>query len=243
MDTQPLPEDQKRSVLRHLDELDRVGIDLASFDKALAQRALTDERAARLMTVGGINATVAISLLAAIGDIARFSSSEKLVSYFGLNPSVRESGDRLAYYGRITKQGRAHARTMLVEAAWAAVAGPGPLRAFFIQIKDKRGKQVAAVATARKLAVLVWHLLSKEQDYMWARPALVAWKRRNLELQAGHPSRRGGNKPGPAAEYSLRSVRDREREWLGMAEDKYRDFVTGWQDQPAPARKGKRRIH
>lgn len=233
----PLPEDQRRGIERHLRELDRIADEVATMDRGLARRALDDPRAERLMTVGGINAVVAVGLLAAVGDVGRFSSSEKLVSYFGLNPSVRQSGNRPAYHGRISKQGRAHARAMLVEAAWAVAAGPGPLRAFFVRIRQRRGDQVAAVATARKLAVLAWHLLSKEQDYAWARPALVAWKRRKLELQAGEPSRRGGNKPGPASEYSLREVRDREREWLGMAEDEYRRFVSAWQAQPAPERK------
>src|SRR4051812_49851549 len=80
---QPLPEDQRRTVARHLDELDRLSADLATFDATLARRALTDPRAERLMTIGGVNAVVAISILAAIGDIGRFSSSEKLVSYLG----------------------------------------------------------------------------------------------------------------------------------------------------------------
>jgi transposase len=234
--TQPLPEDQGRTVTRHLDLFDRLAADLATFDAALARRALADPRAERLMTVGGVNAVVAVSLLAAIGDVSRFSSPEKLVSYVGLNPSVRQSGDRPAIHGRITKQGRAHARAMLVEAAWAIAAGPGPLRAFFVRIKERRGQQVAAVATARKLAVLAWHLLTKDEDYSWARPALVAWKRRKLELQAGQPSRRGGNKSGPASEYSLRAVRDRERQWLSMAEDEYRRFASAWQEQPPPGR-------
>src|SRR3712207_9219986 len=86
---------------------------------------------------------------------------------------------------------------MLVEAAWSAASGPGPLRAFFLRVKDRRGHQVAAVATARKLAVLVWHLLSRGEDYAFARPALVAWKLRGLELVAGVAARPGGNGPGP----------------------------------------------
>ena len=70
---------------------------------------------------------VALAIVAAIGDAGRFETAEKLVSYLGLNPSVRQSGSRPAHHGRITRQGRGHARGMLVEAAWA----PGPLRAFF----------------------------------------------------------------------------------------------------------------
>ncbi|MDX8507300.1 transposase [Mesorhizobium captivum] len=76
------------------------------------------------------------------------------MSYFGLNPRVRQSGaNPLAQYGRISKHGRSHARAMLVEAAWAAA--PGRFRAFFLRIRNKCGHQVAAVALARKLAVFL----------------------------------------------------------------------------------------
>ena len=71
----------------------------------------------------------------------------------GLNPSVHQSGEGRPRHGRITKQGRTHARTMLVEAAWQAVRGPGPLRAFYQRIARRRGNHIAAVAVARKLAV------------------------------------------------------------------------------------------
>src|SRR6188472_2121962 len=108
--------------------------------------------------------------------IRRFTSPQKLVSYVGLNPRVRQSGLGLAQHGRISKIGRSHARALLVEAAWAAAKAPGPLHAYFLRIRARRGHQIAAVATARKMAVLVWHLLAKETDYLWARPALVAHK-------------------------------------------------------------------
>lgn len=227
-----LPPDQKRLVLRHLDELDRLAAELAVLDTDLAQRALQDANVRRLMTIGGVNSIVATSVLAAIGDVTRFSSPEKLVSYLGLNPSVHQSGDHPAYHGHITKQGRGHARAMLVETVWSIATTPGPLRAFFQRVSTKRGKQVAAVATARKLAVLIWHMLTKQEDYAWTRPALLQWKLRELELKAGHASRRGGNKPGPAREYSLRTVRDKERAWLGMAEEEYRRFVSHWKTAP-----------
>jgi hypothetical protein len=72
------------------------------------------------MTITGVNLTVAAAIVAAIGDIGRFKSPGKLVSYFGLNPRVRQSGLGAAHHGRISKIGRSHARAMLVEAAWAA---------------------------------------------------------------------------------------------------------------------------
>ena len=80
---------------------------------------------------------------------------------------------------------------MLVEAAWQAVRSPGPLRAFYERVRGRRGIHVAAVAVARKIAVIVWHLLTRGEDYAWVRPALNAMKLRDLELRSGQPARRG----------------------------------------------------
>ena len=117
---------------------------------------------------------------------------------------------------------------MLVEAAWTAAKTPGPLRAFFLRIRARRGHQVAAVAVARKLAVVCWHLLSKNADYHWARPALLAHKVRAMELQAGLPEKKG-NKRGPAYAYNVKELRDRELEVARHAERAYERFVSGWQ--------------
>ena len=84
------------------------------------------------LTITGININVAAGLVAAIGDVRQFSSPQKLVSYVGPNPRVRQSGLGLAQHGRISKRGRSHARAMLVEAAWAVAKAPGPLRSFFL---------------------------------------------------------------------------------------------------------------
>jgi len=230
---QPLPMDERLGVEQRLRELDRLTEDLAAIDRQLGASVLDDPRIKRLFTITGINTTVAIDLVAAIGDIGRFASPEKLVSYFGLNPCVYQSGDQPARHGKISKRGRSHARAMLVEAAWAAAKAPGPLRAFFLRVSQRRGLQIAAVATARKLAVLVWHMLRNDQDYACNRPALAAMKRRRLELQAGLPAHRGSVK-GIAADYSLKHVRDRERAMAEQAERSYARSVARWRVQPKP---------
>ena len=119
-------------------------------------------------------------------------------------------GDRGAIHGRISKQGNAVARTMLIEAAWSAASVPGPLRAFFLRIKDRKGLNVAAVATARKIAWLIWQLLTKEAPYRWARPAFVAMKIRKLELRAG--AARAHGPAGPGRDYWIKQIRHREME-------------------------------
>jgi transposase len=78
---------------------------------------------------------------------------------------------------------------VLVEAAWSAARSPGPLRAFALRTAARRGKNVAAVAVARELCVLCWHLLTRGEDYAFQRPSLVRRKIRTLELRAGAPRR------------------------------------------------------
>ncbi len=225
---QVIPDAGRPAIERHLRELDRLGEDLGVLDKEIAQAAIDDPAVKRLLTITGVNLIVAAGLIAAIGDVRRFPDPQKLVSYVGLNPRVRQSGLGLAQHGRISKRGRSHARAMLVEAAWAASKAPGPLRAFFLRIRARRGHQIAAVAVARKLAVLCWHLLSKDVDYQWARPALVANKVRAMELQAGQPVRKG-NQRGAAYAYNIKELRDREIDLARHAEKIYEQFVSKWQ--------------
>ena len=117
---QSLLDDERAAIDRHVRELDRLAEDLALLDREIAQDAIDDPAVNRLMTITGVNLAVAAGIVAAIGDISRFNSPQKLVSYFGLNPRVRQSGLGPAHHGRISKIGRSHARAMLVEAAWAA---------------------------------------------------------------------------------------------------------------------------
>jgi transposase len=187
---QELPADERRAAEALLRQLDFHAHELGLIDAELARVALGCEDTRRLMTIPGVDVTVAMSITAAVGDFSRFGTPNKLVRYVGLNPRVKQSGGQPAAHGRITKQGRAHARGMLVEAAWVAVKTPGPLRAFFERVRARRGMQIAVVATARKLAVLCWHMITRGEDYAFARPSLTAKKLRALELKAGLPARR-----------------------------------------------------
>jgi transposase len=103
-------------------------------------------------------------------------------------------------------------------------------------VRARRGQHVAAVATARKLAVLIWHLLRKGESYLWARPALHAKKIRDLELRAGHKAARG--QKGAAHAYNIRSDRQQERRWVEQAEAAYARFVAGWNPRGPKARTG-----
>jgi len=223
---QRLPPDESEAIGRHLREHDRLSEDLRVVERGIAREALADANTKRLMTIPGVDMVVAVGVLAAIGPVDRFDGPGKLVSYLGLNPTVHRSGEGRPRHGRISKQGRTHARTMLLEAAWQAVRGPGPLRAFYERTARRRGNHIAAVAVARKLAVIIWHLLKRGEDYAWVRPALHAKKLRDLELRSGQPARRGQR--GPAYDYNLARTRREERRRVERAELAYRRQTEGW---------------
>ena len=184
------------------------------------------------MTIPGVGVATAVALVAVIGDVGRFARPSELVGYLGLDPRVRQSGDRPAYTGHISRQGPSHARGLLVEAAHAAVRVPGPLRAFYQRVRARRGSQIAVVATARKLAIIVWHMLTAGEAYRWQSPTRTATKLRRLEL-------RFGSSAGPRA--ALAAVRPfghrGEDTVLARAEEAYRLLVTSRQGnaRAAPA--------
>lgn len=216
--------------------------ELHQLDVALAAVALEDERVRRLMTIPGVGVTTAVALVAVVGEATRFARPTHLVSYLGLDPRVRQSGDRPAHTGHISRQGQAHARGLLVEAAHSAVRGPGPLRAFHQRVRARRGPQIATVAVARKLTVLAWHLLTSGSEYRWAPPSLSAAKLPRVELKAGAPHQRGGrDATSSAGSRDLR--REQEHRVLEQAEDAYRALVANRRlEKDAVAAKGERLV-
>lgn len=105
------------------------------------------------------------------------------------------------------------------------------MHAFFIRIRARRGHQIAAVAVARKLAALCWHMLTKGEDYRWACPSLVAHKRRNMELAAGQPQKKG-NRRGPGYAYNVKELRQQEARIAEHAERSYETFVAARRSHP-----------
>jgi transposase len=159
-----------------LDELD---CRLAAVETQLRAIASTEQAVRLLMTIPGVGVTVAIGLLAAIGDVRRFRTADQLAAYFGLVPRVSQSGHH-CYHGRITKQGRSSARWLAVEAAQALSQMSTPLTATYHRLRRRRGHNVAVTALARKLIVLVWHLLQKQEPYRYAPIARTRAKLRRL---------------------------------------------------------------
>ena len=232
-----LPADERETVDGCVRQINFVDGEIAILEQAIAEHALGSADVRRLMTVPGVSLMTATTFMAAVGDIERFPDPRKLVSYLGLDPKVRQSGSSPARHGRISKQGAAQARQMLTEAAFVAVSTAGPMRAFYERLRARRGSQIAIVAVARKLAVLFWHLLTRDQDYAFARPSLTRKKLRALELRAGAQRHPGSRTLATKNSYSQRAHRERERELSEHAELAYRRLVADW-TASAPAKAG-----
>ena len=122
------------------------------------------EEAMLLTTIPGVGYYNALLLVAEIGDVNRFPDSDRLCSYAGLVPSVSSSGKKTVY-GPITKQGSKWMRWALVQSVHAHVRSDTGLSRFYYRIAGKKGKQVAVVATARKMLKVVYWMLKNGEDF------------------------------------------------------------------------------
>ncbi len=227
---QDLPADEQETIAACLRQIEFLDGEVELVERALAEQVLASAQMRRLLTLPGVNFVTAAALLAAIGDIHRFPTARQLVSYLGLDPRVSQSGTEPARHGRISKQGPGETRHVLVEAAWHSTRTPGPLRAFHQRIAGRRGSNIATVAVARKLAVIAWHMLSRGEDYAFARPSLTREKIRKLELATG-AERQKGKRIGV---FATKEQHDLDKQLAAQAELAYRRLVQDWQ----PAIKG-----
>jgi len=141
---------------------------IQALEEQLAGREKADERAARLQTMPKVGRIAALTLLAAVDQVERFSSSRKLVGYSGLAPRVRSSGERTEY-GSISREGRRELRAVWVQIAQLVAMDRGkataPLRKWFAKVAYHRGKKTAMVALARKLLTIAYQLLKQKTVY------------------------------------------------------------------------------
>ena len=217
-----LPGDERETLESCLRTVAFLDGEVEHFEQAIARCAMHSPEIRRLVTIPGVGLISAATLVAVVDDVGRFRSARKLVGYLGLDPRVRQSGSSPARMGHISKEGPSAARRALCEAAHAALRTPGPLRAFGQRVATRRGRQVAIVAVARKLATIAWRLLTSGEDYAYANPAQTRLKWRRIELLAGAPSQKGRR-----ASVSLEA--DQGRALALAAERAYEHLVADWQ--------------
>jgi transposase len=169
--------------------------EIALIDRELAKQSLADPCCLNLMTMPGIKAQAAIIITSAIGEISRFPNPKKLASYAGLVPSVQQSGEGI-HYGSITKQGSSLLRWIMVEAAHAAAATPGPLQDFFYRLyRRNQSYNKSIIALASKMLRIIWIMLTYGAPYRYHRLSSLNIKFRSvLRTAFGRCPRLAGKK-------------------------------------------------
>ena len=147
-----------------LELLDRLNPTIAELSQAVEQEVEKCPEARRLMTHPGVGPLTALAFLLIIGRADRFQCGKQIASYLGLVPLEDSSGNRRRL-GHITKQGNSLLRFLLVEAAQVTVRSLPEWRSKYVHLTMRRGRKIAKVAMARKLAVRLYWMMRKEWDY------------------------------------------------------------------------------
>jgi hypothetical protein len=112
---------------------------------------------------------MALTIASRIGSIERFPRGRSLANFFGLTPGSRSSGDQQRT-GHITKEGSRLVRFMLGQLVLHMLRRDGKMRVWYKRIKQRRGSKIARVAVMRRIAVIMWHMLSKREAYRYEGP-------------------------------------------------------------------------
>ena len=154
--------------------LDQVEKRLKELEQVIGQRLAASPEAKLLASMPGVGRFTATSLACRVGRVERFPRPQSLANYWGLTPGCRNSGENDQRLGRITKAGSATARWLLAQLVYQVLRRDARLREWFKRIKRRRGASIARVAVMRKLATIIWHMLSKRKTYAECRAVAAA---------------------------------------------------------------------
>jgi len=169
-----LPEMDRLEMDHLLADLQHVQQRIKQLEQVIAERCGTSEDAVLLLSLPGARHYVATALACRVGRVERFPRANSLSNYWGLTPGCRNSGENNQRLGSITKAGSAMARWLLAQVTRNALRRDARLREWFKRIKRRRGVSIARVAVMRKLATIIWHMLTKRKTYSACRAVAVA---------------------------------------------------------------------
>jgi transposase len=174
LDSLALPEPWQSNLVESLALVDDLSIRIDALEQELRTLGATHPSMRLLMTVPGVGWVLAYTIASEIGDIGRFASPKKLAGYTGLCPLVRQSGGK-DRRGPLAKNGPTYLRWALIEAATHA-ARDRHYRDRYERTKARLGRQrgakVARVDLARQLAEAIWYVLTKNEPFHPAGPAM-----------------------------------------------------------------------
>ena len=148
-------------------------IAIPDLGRALKTKVETHPVAKRLMTITGVGPIVSLSFITLIEDPSRFTKSTDVGAYLRLTPKRYQSGV-IDWSRRISKRGDKAIRSLLVESASTLIQNfkrPSALKCWAIRLAGRKGFRKAAIATARKITVLMLTLWKTETDFQWTKEA------------------------------------------------------------------------
>jgi transposase len=162
--TVDISETDKKLIEINFSLIDRINEQIKEINKIIEEKAKANDDALLLTTIPGISYYSALLIKSEIGDVNRFPDKFKLISYAGLCPSIKQSGNK-EIRGHITKQGSRNLRWILIQCSNIAIRHDDHLRSFYQRIKRRRGHKIAIVATARKMLVCIYYMLKRKETY------------------------------------------------------------------------------
>ena len=175
-----LPATDDHVLKSDLQILEALNEQIRSADIEIAKDAVNEEQAKLLMTMPGVDYYAAMILISEIGDVKRFASPEKLVSWVGLAPQVHQSGET-QWTGRITKKGSKRARWILTQCAHTARQHDPKMKEFYEKIERRHGSRKAIIAVARKMLSIMHVMLTRNEPYHGENRQLTEQKHKRLE--------------------------------------------------------------
>jgi transposase len=161
-----VPEVWRRSISECLALIDFLDAQLEPLDAELRPLAKADPRAVLLDTIPGVAELLALTIAVEVGEISRFASPAKLVSYGRLAPRVRQSGEARPRSGPLTKSGSRLLGWAAVEAAQQAWRETNPWHQLYLDLSGRSGNHNSAkAAAARKILVAACHMLSRNEPF------------------------------------------------------------------------------
>jgi transposase len=156
-----------------LEELDRLPRRLDVLDAEIVKRAEGNRYVERLRTMPGGGFFTALAIQCRIGDPRRFPRGRSLPNYFGLTPSVSDSGESTGRRGHITKAGSTVVRWLLAQMVLHVLRKDAEMKKWYKSIRARRGSKVARVAVMRRLCTVIRNMLVDDKDYWTCRREMM----------------------------------------------------------------------
>jgi transposase len=160
-----------------LNEIDRLELDLllaqwkvwdeqlTAVEQKIAERQRANATAAIVATMPSAGSSGSLALACRMGPIERFPTPGSLANYWGLTPACRNSGDATDRLGSITKQGSSLARFYLSQMVMHVLRRDTRMKSWYRRIKSRRGAKIARVAVMRRLATILWQMVTHGEPY------------------------------------------------------------------------------